>query len=59
MEKDINIEEFETMKKQLEVLKDKLDKETIINEQLMRKAMKEKVPKLHKDAIIICCVALC
>jgi hypothetical protein len=58
MEKDINIEEFETMKKQLEVLKDKLDKETIINEQLMRKAMKEKVSKLHKDAIIIACVAL-
>ncbi len=46
------------MKKQLEVLKDKLDKETIINEQLMRKAMKEKVSKLHKDAIIIACVAL-
>jgi len=58
MEKDINIEDFQTMKKQLEVLKDKLDKETIINEQLMRKAMKEKVSKLHKDAIIICCVAL-
>ena len=53
MEKDINIEEFEMMKKQLEVLKDKLDKETIINEQLMRKTMKDKVSKLHKDAIII------
>ena len=58
MEKDINIEEFEMMKKQLEVLKDKLDKETIINEQLMRKTMKDKVSKLHKDAIIIACVAL-
>ena len=57
MEKDINIEEFETMKKQLEVLKDKLDKETIINEQLMRKTMKDKVSKLHKEAIIIACVA--
>ncbi|BCS85889.1 MULTISPECIES: hypothetical protein [Prevotella] len=58
MEKDINIEEFEMMKKQLDVLKDKLDKETIINEQLMRRAMKEDVSRLHKDAIIICCVAL-
>ena len=58
MEKDINIEEFEMMKKQLEVLKDKLDKETIINEQLMRKTMKDKVSKLHKEAIIIACVAL-
>lgn len=58
MEKDINIEELDMMKKQLEVLKDKLDKETIINEQLMRKAMKDKVSKLHKEAIIIACVAL-
>ena len=58
MEKDINIEEFEMMKKQLEVLKDKLDKETIINEQLMRKTMKDNVSKLHKDAIIIAFVAL-
>lgn len=46
------------MKKQLEMLKDKLDKETIINEQLMRKAMKEKVSKLHKDALIIACIGL-
>ena len=58
MEKDFNIEELDMMKKQLEVLKDKLDKETIINEQLMRKTMKDKVSKLHKDAIIIACVAL-
>ncbi len=58
MEKDFNIEELDMMKKQLEVLKDKLDKETIINEQLMRKAMKDKVSKLHKEAIIIACVAL-
>ena len=58
MDKDNNIEELEMMKKQLEVLKDKLDKETIINEQLMRKAMKDKVSKLHKEAIIIACVAL-
>lgn len=58
MEKDFNIEELDMMKKQLEVLKDKLDKETIINEQLMRRAMKDKVSKLHKEAIIIACVAL-
>ena len=58
MEKDINIEEFEMMKKQLEVLKDKLDKETIINEQLMRKTMKDKVSKLHKDAIIVVCAGI-
>lgn len=58
MEKDFNIEELDMMKKQLEVLKDKLDKETIINEQLMRRAMKEDVSKFHKDAIIRCCVAL-
>jgi hypothetical protein len=58
MEKDINNMELEEMKQQLSELKSKLDKETIVNDRLMRKAMKAKVSTINRDALITALVAL-
>ena len=46
-----NYSELEEMRAQLVILNKKLEKETIINEQLMRKAMKDKAWSLRKKAI--------
>ncbi len=50
--------EMEHMREQLNLLKGKLEKETIINERLLRKAMKEKVSSLNRDAIGVSAMAL-
>jgi hypothetical protein len=58
MENNIESTELEQMRTQLNLLKEKLEKETIVNERLIRKAMKEKVSNLNRDAIAITIVAL-
>ena len=58
MENDMNIIELDEMKRQLSELKAKLDKETIVNDQLMRRAMKTKVSTINRDAFILIIVAL-
>jgi Ca2+/Na+ antiporter len=58
MENNIDIAEIEQMKAQLSELKSKLDKETIVNERLMRQAMKTKVSKLNRDAWMICIICV-
>ena len=50
--------ELEQMREQLNLLKEKLEKETIINERLLRRTMKEKVSSLNRDAIIIAIIGL-
>lgn len=58
MENKIESTELEQMRAQLNLLKGMLEKETIVNERLIRKAMKEKVSSLNRDAIVIAIVAL-
>ena len=47
MNEYIDSRELQQMKEQLAILTQKLDKETIVNERLMRRAMKEKVTKMQ------------
>lgn len=58
MENEFENAGLEQMKEQLNLLKSKLDKETMINERLLRKAMKDKVSSLNHDAIVIAIVAI-
>ena len=52
MNEYIDSRELQQMKEQLAILTQKLDKETIVNERLMRRAMKEKVTKMQRNALI-------
>jgi hypothetical protein len=53
MENIIDNTELEQMKEQMNLLKEKVEKEKIVNQQLLRAAMKEKVSRLNRDAIFI------
>ena len=50
--------EFEEMKAQLALLNKKLEQETIINERLIRRSMKQKASSLCRKAIIESVVSL-
>jgi len=52
MNEYIDSRELQQMKEQLAILTQKLDKETIVNERLMRQAMKSKALWLRRKAII-------
>lgn len=50
--------EFEEMKAQLALLNKKLEQETIVNERLIRRSMKEKASSLRRKAIVESVVSL-
>lgn len=52
MEKYMDSRELMEMKEQLSILTKKLEKETIVNERLMRRATKEKISKMQRRALI-------
>ena len=52
MEKYMDSRELMEMKEQLSILTQKLEKETIVNEKLMRRATKEKISKMQRRALI-------
>ena len=52
MMNDFDSRELQEMKKQLAILTQKLEKETIVNERMMRQAMKNKASWLRKKAIL-------
>ena len=54
----IESKELLEMKEQMALLKQKLDKEKIVNKELMRRVMKTKASKLLKGTIIKCIVLL-
>lgn len=58
MEKYITSPELEEMKQQICLLKEKLEKQTIINDNMIRQAMQQKVSRMHKDAITMIVVAI-
>ena len=55
MERDIMTTELEQMREQITLLRSKLDKEAIVNERLLRRAMHDKVRGITRDnrAVII------
>ena len=52
MEKYMDSRELMEMKEQLSILTKKLEKETIVNDRLMRRATKEKISKMQRRALI-------
>ena len=52
MENFMDSRELMEMKEQLSILTKKLEKETIVNEKLMRRATKEKISKMQRRALI-------
>ena len=52
MENYMDSRELMEMKEQLSILTKKLEKETIVNERLMRRATKEKISKMQRRALI-------
>jgi hypothetical protein len=52
METENDNKELEQMKGQLALLKEKLDKETIVNDKLMRKIMKTKMSKINRGVYL-------
>jgi hypothetical protein len=55
---NINDIGLEQMKKQLSALKSKLDKETIVNDRLMRSIMNQKMKKINRERWIISSIIL-
>ena len=58
MTNNIDSKEMLEMKEQLSLLIKKLDKETIVNERLIRRSMKEKADRLNRRLIVESLVAL-
>ena len=58
MNEYIDSRELQQMKEQLAILTKKLDKETIVNERLMRQAMKSKASWLRRKAILESAITL-
>ena len=52
MENYMDSRELMEMKEQLTILTKKLEKETIVNDRLMRRATKEKISKMQRRALI-------
>ena len=58
MTNNIDSKEFLEMKEQLSLLIKKLDKETIVNERMIRRSMKEKADRLNRRLIVEILVCL-
>lgn len=54
MEKDIRMEELEGLRQQLSLLNKKLEKQSIVNEKLIRNSMKERISNINHTGIILC-----
>ena len=54
MGKDIRMEELEGLRQQLSLLNKKLEKQSIVNEKLIRNSMKERISNINRTGIIFC-----
>lgn len=54
MEKDIRMEELEGLRQQLSLLNKKLEKQSIVNEKLIRNSTKERISNINRTGIIFC-----
>lgn len=55
---DLNTIELNEMKKQIALLRHKLEKETIVNEKLIRASMRDKLKAVKRRSYILCAVGI-
>ena len=58
MEETLNTIELNEMKEQISLLRRKLEKETIVNEKLIRASMRDKLKALKRRSYILCAVVI-
>ena len=58
MEKDIRMEELEGLRQQLSLLNKKLEKQSIVNEKLIRNSMKERISNINRTGIALCALVV-
>ena len=58
MEEQFNTAELNEMKEQISLLRRKLEKETIVNEKLIRTSMRDKLKAVKRSAYILCAVEI-
>ena len=58
MEENLNTIELNEMKEQISLLRRKLEKETIVNEKLIRSSMRDKLKAVKRRSYILCAVAI-
>ena len=58
MEELLNNAELNEMKEQISLLRRKLEKETIVNEKLIRSSMRDKLKAVKRRSYILCAVAI-
>lgn len=58
MERDIRLEELDSLRQQLSLLNKKLEKQSIINHQLIRNSIKERISNINRTGIWLCICVL-
>ena len=58
MEELFNTAELNEMKEQISLLRRKLEKETIVNEKLIRASMRDKLKAVKRESYILCAVVI-
>ena len=58
MEENLNTIELNEMKEQISLLRRKLEKETIVNEKLIRSSMRDKLKAVKRRSYILCAVVI-
>ena len=58
MERDIRLEELNELRQQLTLLNRKLEKQSIINHQLIRNSIKERISNINRTGIVLCALVV-
>lgn len=58
MERDIRLEELDELRQQLTLLNRKLEKQSIINHQLIRNSIKERISNINRTGIALCALVI-
>ena len=58
MERDIRLEELDELRQQLTLLNKKLEKQSIINHQLIRNSIKERISNINRTGIVLCALVV-
>ncbi|MBR5189793.1 MAG: hypothetical protein IKW17_05970, partial [Paludibacteraceae bacterium] len=58
MERDIRLEELDELREQLTLLNRKLEKQSIINHQLIRNSIKKRISNINRTGIVLCALVV-
>ena len=58
MERDIRFEELNELREQLTLLNQKLEKQSIINHQLIRNSIKKRISNINRTGIVLCALVV-